>query len=237
MMSTTTRETIAIVEDEPDLREVLEYNLAREGFRILMAGDGEEGWELVRRERPALVILDLMLPGMDGTEISRRMQQDPDTRTIPVLMLTAKSEETDVLVGFAIGADDYVTKPFRPKELIARVKAVLRRSAMRAEAASGERINHGRLVIDAGRHEVRIDGDAIELTATEFRLLHFLALHPGRVFTRDQLLSRVIGEDAVVIDRNIDVHVRSIRKKLGELRGVIETVRGVGYRFTGQSRE
>lgn len=225
------REMIAIVEDEPDLLELLEYNLSREGFRTITASDGDEGWRVIRREKPALVVLDLMLPGIDGIEVCRRMQQEIETRTIPVIMVTAKGEEADVVAGLTIGADDYVTKPFRPKELVARIKAVLRRASLQTESLAGERIVHGSLVVDAGRHEVLVDGERTEFTATEFRMLHFLASHPGRVFTRDQLLSRVIGEDAVVIDRNIDVHVRSIRKKLAEQRRLIETVRGVGYRF------
>jgi len=227
----TKRETILVIEDEADILEVLQYNLAREGYRVLSSRDGEEGLERARRDSPDLVLLDLMLPGLDGLEVCRRLQADPVTSAIPVIMVTAKGEETDVVLGLQLGADDYVAKPFSPRELTARVKAVLRRGPLREVASDGRRIVRGGLVIDAERHRVSIDGEPAALTATELRLLHFLASHPGRVFTRDQLLSRVIGERAVVIDRNIDVHVGALRRKLGAYRELIETVRGVGYRF------
>jgi two-component system alkaline phosphatase synthesis response regulator PhoP len=225
------REKVVIIEDEPDILEVVQYNLSREGYRVLGSRDGEEGLSLTRKEVPDLILLDLMLPGLDGIEICRRLKADPVTTAIPIIMVTAKGEESDVVLGLGLGADDYVTKPFSPKELTARVRAVLRRGPMREELQSGGRIERSGFLIDPGRHEVRVDGAQVPFTATEFRLLHFLASHPGRVFTRDQLLTRVVGEDAVVIDRNIDVHVRSIRKKAGERRDWIETVRGVGYRF------
>lgn len=226
-----TRVKIALIEDEPDILEVMEYNLQREGYAVLSRTDGEEGLDLVRKEAPDLVLLDLMLPGLDGLEVCRRLKADPLTRSTPVIMVTAKGEESDIVLGLGMGADDYVTKPFSPKELVARVKAVLRRGPLREDRGAGERIEREGLVVDAGRHEVLVKGKAVPFTATEFRLLRFLASHPGRVFTRDHLLSRVIGEDAVVIDRNIDVHVRSIRKKIGPHRDLIETIRGVGYRF------
>lgn len=224
-------ETILVVEDEPDIREVMEYNLAREGFRVLSTGDGELGLVKAREKAPDLVLLDLMLPGVNGVDVCRRLKEDPLTRGVPVIMVTAKGEESDVVLGLGLGADDYVTKPFSPKELIARVRAVLRRGALKEERGAGERIVHGGLVVDSVRHEVLVDGQLVDLTATEMRLLHLLASHPGRVFTRSHILSRIIGEHAIVIERNIDVHVRSIRQKLGEQRDVIETVRGVGYRF------
>ncbi|MEO0479638.1 MAG: response regulator transcription factor [Planctomycetota bacterium] len=226
------REKIVVVEDETDILEVIEYNLAREGYRVRAFRDGEEGLEAVRRDAPDLVILDLMLPGLDGLEICRRIKRDDVTRHIPVIMVTAKGEEADIVLGLGVGADDYVPKPFSPKELAARVAAVLRRGPMRTDEAADERIVSGGLMVDVSRHEVSVDGERIRLTATELRLLHFLACHPGRVFTRDHLLSRVIGEDAVVLDRNIDVHVGALRKKLGSVRHRIETVRGVGYRFS-----
>jgi len=224
-------EKILVVEDEVDILEVLEYNLSREGYRVLSTRDGDNGVYLARKEAPDLVLLDLMLPGLDGIEVCRRLKDDTLTRRIPIIMVTAKGEESDVVLGLGIGADDYVTKPFSPRELLARVKAVLRRGVLKDEAGAAERVVLPNLVVDRARHEVLVDGEAVEFTPTELRLLHFLASHPGRVFTRDQLLSRVIGEHAYVVDRNIDVHIRGVRSKLGSHRGMIETVRGVGYRF------
>ncbi len=220
-----------VIEDEPDILEVIDYNLQRDGFRVIGARDGEIGVETVRAENPDVVLLDLMLPGLDGIEVCRRLKSDDLTRSIPIIMVSAKGEESDVVLGLGIGADDYVTKPFSPKELMARVNAVLRRAPLQEERPAGERIERAGLVIDVARHEVRVEGEPVVFTATEFRLLHFLARYPGRVFTRDHLLGRVIGDDAVVVDRNIDVHVRAIRKKLSSQRDLIETVRGVGYRF------
>ncbi len=225
------REKIVVIEDERDLLELIEYNLHREGYSVFCSTDGDEGLEAVRKHAPDLVLLDLMLPGRDGIEVCKRLKSDPVTRSIPVVMVTAKGEESEVVLGLGVGADDYVVKPFSPKVLLARVNAVLRRGPLKEELGDGERIVRERVVIDAGRHEVRIHGSPVAFTATEFRLLHFLASHPGRVFKRDQLLNRVIGEDAFVHDRNIDVHIRSIRKKLEGQRSLIETIRGVGYRF------
>ena len=230
------RETILVIEDEPDIREVIEYNLRREGYQVIAARDGESAVTLAKRESPDLLLLDLMLPGLDGLEVCRRLKSDPLTRSVPIVMVTAKGEESDIVLGLGLGADDYITKPFSPRELVARVRAVLRRGPLREEYSARERIVRKGVVIDAARHEVRIDGTPIPFTATEFRLLHFLASHPGRVFTRDQLLNHVIGENAVVIDRNIDVHIKSLRKKLGNYRTLIETVRGVGYRFQDEER-
>ncbi|MBI4585717.1 MAG: response regulator [Planctomycetes bacterium] len=225
------KEKILVIEDEADILEVMEYNLTREGFKVVAARDGEEGLEKAKKEAPDLVLLDLMLPTIDGLEVCRQLKGDAVTRSIPVIMVTAKGEESDIVLGLGIGADDYIAKPFSPKELVARVKAVLRRGPLKEDRGGSERIVRGGLVVDAGRHEVLVDDKAVVFTATEFRLLHFLARHPGRVFTRDHLLSRVIGEDAFVIDRNIDVHVRALRRKLGPYRDLIETIRGVGYRF------
>ncbi|MDH4036465.1 MAG: response regulator [Candidatus Krumholzibacteria bacterium] len=224
-------EKIVVIEDEDDILEVIAYNLKREGYEVITSTSGEDGLEKIEKSSPQLVVLDLMLPEIDGLELCRKLKSDPLTRSIPVIMVTAKGEESDVVLGLGVGADDYVTKPFSPRELVARVKAVLRRSRARPEGDSRERIARGGVVIDPQRHDVQVDGEPVLLTATEFRLLHFLATHPGRVFTRDHLLTRVIGEDAIVIDRNIDVHVRAIRKKLGAHRELIETIRGVGYRF------
>lgn len=223
-------ERILVVEDEGDLREVLAYNLTRERFRVFTARDGVSALEQVRLHKPDLVLLDLMLPDLDGLEVCRRMRSDDATARTPVIMLTAKGEESDIVLGLGVGADDYITKPFSVKEVVARVRAVLRRGPSAGETAPAA-LRRGPVEIDPTRHEVLVDGDSVRFTATEFRLLHFLARKPGRVWTRDDLLRRVLGEDVIRVDRNIDVHIRSIRKKLGSHRDLIETVRGVGYRF------
>jgi DNA-binding response OmpR family regulator len=221
---------IVIVEDETDILELARFNLEREGFRVLPANDGEAGLAIIREETPDLVILDLMLPGLDGIEICRLLKAHPATEPIPIVMVTAKTDESDVVLGLSVGADDYVTKPFSSKELVARVRAVLRRVGARA-GDGRDQISRDGFLLDVDRHEVRVNGDPVAFTATEFRLLHCLASRPGKVFTRETLLRRAVGEDAYVLDRNIDVHVRAIRKKLRERRDLVETVRGVGYRF------
>lgn len=225
------RSRIIAIEDEPDILEVIQYNLRKEGYEVTGVENGEEGLNLVRKDLPDLVLLDLMLPGMDGLEVCRRLKYEAATRGIPVIMVTAKGEESDVVLGLEVGADDYLTKPFGPRELVARVRAILRRSTHRVEGDGPRRIVFGKLVIDPSRHEVTNDGNDVELTATEFRLLHFLASHPGKVFSRQRLVKEAISEDAYILERNIDVHVRAIRKKLGEEYDYITTVRGVGYRF------
>ena len=222
---------VLVIEDEGDILEIIAYNLGREGYQVLSSRDGEEGLEIAQRDEPDLILLDLMLPGTDGLEICRIIKDGPRGADTPIIMVTAKGEESDVVLGLGMGADDYVVKPFSPRELVARVKAVLRRGPLRVKPESGERVERDGVVIDAQKFMVKVDGDSVPFTATEFRLLHYLARHPGRVFSRNQLLARVIGDDAVVIDRNIDVHVRSLRKKLGPYRDLIETQRGVGYRF------
>jgi len=225
------RERIIAIEDEPDILEVVQYNLRREGYEVTGVENGEDGLNLVRKENPDLVLLDLMLPGMDGLEVCRRLKYEAATRSIPVIMVTAKGEESDVVLGLEVGADDYLTKPFGPRELVARVRAVLRRSTFRVEEDGPQRVVLDELSIDPSRHEVVRNGEPIDLTATEFRLLHFLATHPGKVFSRQRLVKEAIGEDAYILERNIDVHVRAIRKKLGDDTDYIATVRGVGYRF------
>ncbi|MEY3659607.1 MAG: response regulator [Pseudohongiellaceae bacterium] len=222
---------IVIIEDEPDILEVLSYNLRREGFEIMSATDGNQGLALVKRELPDLVLLDLMLPGMDGVELCTNIKKHPQTQHTLLIMVTAKGEESDIVLGLGVGADDYVTKPFSPKELVARVKAVLRRGILLEAQAPQERIVHGDLVIDSVKYRVTYAGREVKLTATEFRILQYLASHPGRVFTREQLLNHALGDDVVVVDRNIDVHVRGIRKKLEVEPPLIETIRGIGYRM------
>ena len=218
-----------MVEDEPDLVDVVTYNLQREGYLVLAAQRGDEGINLIRSERPDLVLLDLMLPGMDGLSICRQMKSDGSLSEIPIIIASAKGEESDVVIGLEMGADDYLAKPFSPRELLARIKAVLRRGAPRD--VSKDRVVIRDLVIDSGKHEVRIEDEIISLTSTEFKLLHHLAASRGRAFSREQLLNKVVGMGVVVVDRNIDVHIRAVRKKLGNHSNMIQTIRGVGYRF------
>lgn len=225
---------ILIVEDEEDILALVHYNLSRDGFQVATATTGEEGVQQARREHPDLMILDLMLPGMDGLEVCETLKKDRELRDIPIVMLTAKGEESDIVKGLEMGAADYVTKPFSPKVLLARVKAVLRRYEQGDETehvptdAVIER--HG-LVIHPGRNEVLVDGRSVDLTYTEFRVLHFLASRPGWVFTRYQIVNAVRGEDYSVTDRAVDVQIVGLRRKLGNFGHCIETVRGVGYRF------
>lgn len=220
---------VLAIEDESDILEVIEYNLDREGFDVTTSKSGEDGLELIREERPDIVLLDLMLPDLDGLEVCRKIRDDDELKEIPVIMVTAKDTESEVVLGLGVGADDYVTKPFNPKELVARVKAVLRRRRLEPENGDSRQIERGPLTILPERHKILLEEDPLDFTATEFSLLQFLADNPGRVYSRDQLIEHVLG--TVVTARNIDVHIRSIRKKLGEHEDLIETVRGVGYRF------
>ncbi|HIG41996.1 MAG: response regulator transcription factor [bacterium] len=225
------QKSIVVVEDEPDILEVLSYNLKREGFAVQTAQDGVAGLELIQRVKPDLVLLDLMLPGIDGLEICRQVKSSRLMANIPIIMVTAKGEESDVVLGLGIGADDYIAKPFSPREVVARVKAVIRRSGSGDVSNTQEPIQVGDLVIDESKFKVTYRNVDVRLTATEFRLLHHLASHPGRVFSREQLLNHALGTDVVVVDRNIDVHIRAIRKKIGSETHFIETIRGIGYRF------
>ena len=228
---------ILIVEDEHDLIKLLKYNLEKEGFKVGHTTDGSLALAEIRREMPDLVILDLMLPGMDGLEVCRQLRRNDRFASIPVLMLTARSEEADRVVGLEIGADDYVTKPFSMRELIARVRALLRRHD--APDTNRNTIQRGDLRIDPSAHSVSIMGKEIELSALEFRLLHHLASHPGMVFSRDQLLDRVWGNDRSVTQRSVDVYIRRVREKI-ELKpqdpSYLQTVHGVGYRFATENQ-
>ena len=224
------RERILVVDDEEDLLELVNYNLTKEGYRVTCVESGEAALTEARKSLPDLVVLDLLLPSVDGLEVCRLLKSEPKTKHIPVIMLTAKSEEADVVSGLELGADDYLTKPFSPRVLLARVKALLRRQPTEA-ADDQSAIRVRELVIHPGRHEVLIEGQPIELTFTEFRLLHFLARKPGWAFTRAQIVDAVKGEDYPVTERSVDVQVAGLRKKLGSLGAYIETVRGVGYRF------
>ncbi len=223
---------VLIIDDEKDLIELVRYNLGKEGFEVSGALDGESGLDAAGRDLPDIVIVDLMLPGIDGLEVCRRLRSEKRTAHIPIIMLTARSSESDRIVGLELGADDYVTKPFSPRELAARVKAVLRRTS--AEAAPSKIIKRGPLTIDLTRREASFKGERIVLTATEFRLLHFFADHPGQVFSRGELIDGALGREISVVDRTIDVHVTALRKKLADCGDWIETVRGFGYRFNDE---
>ncbi|MBC8290316.1 MAG: response regulator [Planctomycetes bacterium] len=224
------KQTILIVEDEPSLIEVLSYNLEKEGYTVLTASDGRAGLERALNVVPDLVILDLMLPGLDGLQVCAQFRNDSRTKEIRILMLTARSEETDEVVGFNMGADDYVTKPFKVRPLVHRVKALLRRSDASSEKSSDVISAHG-VEIDRTNHVTKVEGTEIELTLTEFRLLWALMRQAGRTFSRLELMDDSRGVDANALQRTIDVHVRALRKKLGSLGDLIETVRGIGYRF------
>ena len=221
-------QTVLVVDDERDIVELVRYNLAQAGYRVVSAADGRQAIDLARRERPDLIVLDLMLPVLPGAEVARILKQDEKTRGIPILMLTARGEEVDRVVGFELGADDYVVKPFSPRELVLRVQAILRREGQ--ETGEG-RIVYDPLVIDLEAHSVRLKGKEVGLTSTEFKLLQRLARRPGRAFSRDQLLSEVWGYGGDLETRTVDAHVKRLRAKLGEIGAWIETVRGLGYRF------
>jgi two-component system phosphate regulon response regulator PhoB len=220
---------ICVIEDEEDIREILTLQLTREGYPTLSAESGEEGIKLVREQKPDLVVLDLMLPGVDGLDVCRTLKEGKDTKDIPIIMVTARGEEADIITGLEMGADDYITKPFSPRVVLSRIKAVLRRGSRHAADPSGK-IDYGPIHIDPARHIVTLEDKPLDLTATEFKLLEFLATRPGWVFTRQQIVDNVRGEDYAVTERSVDVQVVGLRKKLGEAAEVIETVRGVGYR-------
>jgi two-component system phosphate regulon response regulator PhoB len=224
------KEKILAVDDEEDILELVSYNLTKNGYQVTSVATGEEAIRKARTETPALILLDLMLPGVDGLEVCKILKNDVKTSHIPILMLTAKGEEADIVSGLELGADDYVTKPFSPRILLARVRALLRRK-VREVSNGNEMIQLHELVIHPGRHEVLSKGVPVELTHTELRLLHFLAKRPGWVFTRNQIIDEVHGEDYAVTDRSVDVFIAGLRKKLGDCGKYIETVRGVGYRF------
>lgn len=227
------KEKILVVDDEKDIVELVQYNLEKEGYSISCAYSGEECLETVKTELPDLIILDLMLPEIDGIEACKFLKNNPQTSHIPIIMLTAKGEEADIVLGLELGADDYITKPFKIRELLARVKAVLRRTKINIPPLSKEKdlIKFKDLVIDSIKHQVTLKDQPLNLTSTEFKLLKFLAFHPGKVFTREQLLNQVWAEDSFIVDRAVDVHIRRLRQKLLTASGYIITIRGVGYRF------
>lgn len=220
---------ILVVDDEEDITELVKYNLEREGFEVTCVGTGEIALQKASGEDLDLIILDLMLPGVDGLTVCRILKNDPDTAPIPIIMLTAKGEESDIVAGLELGASDYITKPFSPRVVVARVKAVLRSVSKRGREE--ERVHIGKLDIDPRRYLVKLNGEQLDLTSTEFKILHFMARRPGWVFTRNQLIDASRGDEYVVTDRSVDVHIVGIRKKLGEFGEYIQTVRGIGYRF------
>ena len=221
--------TILVIDDEKDLQELVRYNLEKERYDVIVACDGWTGLDIALRHHPDLVVLDLMMPGIDGLEVCRRLRTDDRGRRIPLIMLTAKATESDRVVGLELGADDYLVKPFSPRELVARIRALLRRTSPEPDPA--EVIRRGELTIDVRCHQVRLGNREIQLTATEFRILKFMASRPGRVLKREEIIEAALDRDANVFDRTIDVHMTSIRRKLGKGADLVQTVRGFGYRF------
>jgi len=226
------KERILVVEDDDDILQLLQYNLAKDGYRVTGMVSGEEALKAVKLSAPDLVLLDLMLPGIDGLEVCRALKRDERTGNIPIIMLTAKGEEADIVTGLELGADDYVTKPFSPRVVLARVRTVLRRRHPEPSATEPP-IKIHEMVIHPGHHEVLVEGQPLDLTVTEFRLLYMMASRPGWVFSRAQIVKGVHGDDYPASDRSVDVQVVSLRKKLGPCGKYLETVRGVGYRFRG----
>jgi len=227
------KEKILVVDDEEDILELVRHNLAREGYPVICAATGEKAVEKTRIEKPDLIVLDLMLPGIDGLQVARNLKNDVRTRHIPIIMLTAKGEEADVVTGLELGADDYITKPFSPRVLLARIRAVFRRHDKKNED-DGSIVQINEIRIHPGRRSVTVNDNPVELTYTEFQVLYYLAKRPGWVFTRTQIVDAVRGSDYPVTDRSVDVQIVGLRKKLGACGDHIETVRGVGYRFKEQ---
>ena len=229
------RKRIIIVEDERDMADLVAMRLKREHYAVEVAYDGKDGLDRVRRGPPDLVLLDIMLPGMSGTEVLRELRSDPRTSSVPVVMMTARTEDTDVVVGLELGADDYVTKPFSMSVLVARIAAVLRRS--KAAPAGEGVLTVGPIHVDQECHRVEVNGESVALTPTEFRLLVAIVAARGRVLSRNQLIDQAVGIDVIVTDRTIDVHMASLRKKLGDAKKHIGTVRGIGYRLVNEDDE
>jgi two-component system phosphate regulon response regulator PhoB len=224
---------IVVIEDAEDIQDAIVYNLQRDGYAVRAAGNGEDGLALISDQAPDLAILDLMLPGIGGLSVCQQICSNSITKAIPIIIVSAKEEEADVVIGLGVGADDYIAKPFSPRELLARVKAVLRRTSYR-EPPPENRIKIHNLLIDVLQHQVRLSGQLVQLTATEFKILFQLASQLGRAFSREQLLHLAVGEDVVIVARNIDVHIRALRKKLAPEGDLIQTIRGDGYRFMSQ---
>jgi two-component system phosphate regulon response regulator PhoB len=227
-----TRATVLVIDDEKDLLELVRYNLEKEHLDVICASDGQSGLDIGLKHKPDLVLLDLMMPGMNGMEVCKQLRGDQRTRRVPIIMLTAKAAETDKIVGLEMGADDYITKPFSVRELLARVRAVLRRSSPQLPAS--DVIRRGELAVDVPQHEVSFRGQRVQLTATEFRILEYLVTRPNRVNSRDDIIDAALGRDTAVFHRTIDVHITALRKKLGPGGVHIETVRGFGYKWADE---
>lgn len=225
------KETILIVDDEEDIIELIKYNLKNEGYSILTALSGEHAMKMAKQFSPDLIVLDLMLPGIDGLEVTKYLRNDEQTQDIPIVMLTAKGEEADIVTGLELGANDYISKPFSPKVLVARIRAILRHRRKESTKTNDRIKQEGDLIIDRAKHQVTIQGEVLDLTLSEFELLSFLAEKKGWVFTRNQIVSAIHGENHAVTERSVDVIIVGLRKKLKNYASTIETVRGVGYRF------
>ncbi len=228
---TSHKKHVLVVDDEADIRELLQYNLQLEGYQVSILDNGEKALEFIQKQNVDLILLDLMLPGLPGLELCKKLKRQTGLDGIPIIMITAKSSETDVIVGLELGADDYITKPFSPKEVIARIKAIFRRLDERRPHEIAAVLKFESLVLDAPRHEVKIDGKEVHLTTTEFKILQCLLSRPGHVFSRDELIDVALGKNISVVDRTIDVHMTNLRKKISSYGANIESIRAVGYRF------
>ena len=226
-------EHILVIEDDEDIQELIVHNLRREGFRVMLAGSGEDSYKMMREDQFDCILLDIMLPGVDGLEVCRTIKSDPHTQNIPVIMVTAKGEESDIVTGLELGAEDYIVKPFSPRVMIARIRSILRRKATTHYDAAAV-ITAGKIEIHPGRHELLYKGEPVELTHSEFQILHLLVSRPGWVFTRNQIIDKIRTDNYPVTDRSVDVVIVGLRKKLGEAGEIIKTVRGIGYKCIEQ---
>ncbi len=231
LISKIAKKRVLVVDDEADIRELLKYNLEQEGYGVELVSDGEQALAYLKKSRVDLVLLDLMLPGIAGLELCKQLKRHVELEAIPIIMISAKSSETDIIVGLELGADDYITKPFSPKEVVARIKAIFRRTDEKRTSEPQKELKYEDLTIDIPRHEVRVEGKEVRLTTTEFKILQCLMTRLGHVFSRDELIDFALGKDISVVDRTIDVHITNLRKKIGRFGAHIESIRAVGYRF------
>lgn len=230
------RKRVLVIDDEADIRELLRYNLEQEGYAVEAVADGEQALDSLKKGKVDLVLLDLMLPGLPGLELCKQLKRQVELEAIPIIMISAKSSETDIIVGLELGADDYITKPFSPKEVVARIKAIFRRTDEKRTQEPQKELRFEELLVDIPRHEVRLDGKEVRLTTTEFKILQCLMSRLGHVFSRDELIDFALGKDISVVDRTIDVHITNLRKKIGRYGTSIESIRAVGYRFKDTPR-